>query len=147
MDSVAVLKACIPARVALVKLKQSGALSLNQGLLINLLLLLEVKDSSEIENIITTSYKQFQHAQEDSQADPATKEAFCYHTALFEGFMQREQQPLCTNTAIEVCSTLKGTQMDARKVQALLLLMFLQITGAVRLFTRHLWVKSKSVIC
>ena len=116
VDSVAVLKACIPARAALAELKQAGALLPNQGLLINLLPLLEAKDSSEIENIITTSDKLFQHAQEDSQADPATKEALRYRTALYEGFMQLKQRPLCTNTAIEVCSTLKGTQMDVRKV-------------------------------
>jgi Fic family protein len=116
VDSVAVLKACIPARAALAELKQAGVLLPNQGLLINLLPLLEAKDSSEIENIITTSDKLFQHAQEDSQADPATKEALRYRTALYEGFMRLEKRPLCTNTAIEVCSTLKGTQMDVRKV-------------------------------
>jgi Fic family protein len=116
VDSVAVLKACIPARAALAELKQVGALLPNQGLLINLLPLLEAKDSSEIENIITTSDKLFQHAQEDSQADPATKEALRYRTALYEGFTRLKQRPLCTNTAIEVCSTLKGTQMDVRKV-------------------------------
>ena len=115
-DSVAVLKACIPARAALAELKQAGALLPNQGLLINLLPLLEAKDSSEIENIITTSDKLFQHAQEDSQADPATKEALRYRTALYEGFTRLKQRPLCTSTAIEVCSTLKGTQMDVRKV-------------------------------
>ena len=116
VDSVAVLKACIPARAALAELKQAGALLPNQGLLINLLPLLEAKDSSEIENILTTSDKLFQHAQEDSQADPATKEALRYRTALYEGFTRLKHRPLCTNTAIEICSTLKGTQMDVRKV-------------------------------
>ena len=53
---------------------------------------------------------------EDSQADPATKEALRYRTALYEGFTRLKQRPLCTSTAIEVCSTLKGTQMDVRKV-------------------------------
>ncbi|GLR71550.1 protein adenylyltransferase Fic [Agaribacter marinus] len=115
-ESVAVLKACIPARAALAELKQAGALLPNQRLLINLLPLLEAKDSSEIENIITTSDKLFQHAQEDSQADAVTKEALRYRTALYEGFTQLKCRPLCTSTAIEVCSTLKGTQMDVRKV-------------------------------
>jgi len=116
MDSVAVLKACIPARAALAELKQAGALLPNQDMLVNLLPLLEAKDSSEIENILTTSDKLFQHAQEDSQADPATKEALRYRTALYEGFIRLKERPLCTGTAIEVCSTLKGTQMDVRKV-------------------------------
>jgi Fic family protein len=116
IDSVAILKACIPARAALAELKQAGELLPNQGLLINLLPLLEAKDSSEIENILTTSDKLFQHAQEDSQADPATKEALRYRTALYQGFVQLKQRLLCTNTAIEICSTLKGVRMDVRKV-------------------------------
>ena len=51
LDSAPILKACIPARAALAGLKQAGQLLPNQGLLINLLPLLEAKDSSEIENI------------------------------------------------------------------------------------------------
>jgi hypothetical protein len=53
--------------------------------------LLEAKHSSEIENIITTSDKLFQHAQQDSQADPATKEALRYRTALYDGFMRLKE--------------------------------------------------------
>lgn len=83
-NSVVVLKACIPARAALSELKQAGALSPNQGLLINLLPMLEAKDSSEIENILTTSDKLFQYSEEYSQADLATKEALRYRTALNE---------------------------------------------------------------
>lgn len=115
-ESIAVLKACIPARAALAELKQAGELLPNQGLLVNLLPLLEAKDSSEIENIVTTTDKLFQHAQEDSLADHATKEALRYRTALYEGFVHLRKRPLCTNTAIEVCSTLKDTPMDVRKV-------------------------------
>jgi Fic family protein len=116
VESVAILKACIPARAALAELKQAGELLPNQGLLINLLPLLEAKDSSEIENIVTTSDKLFQYAQEESAADPATNEALRYRTALYEGFSQLKQKPLCTNTAVDVCSTIKGTRMDIRKI-------------------------------
>lgn len=116
VDNISILKACIPARAALAELKQAGDLLPNQGLLINLLPLLEAKDSSEIENIVTTSDKLFQYAQEDSNADHATKEALRYRTALYQGYKQLEQRPLCTNTAVEICSTIKSTQMDIRKV-------------------------------
>lgn len=116
IESIRILKACIPARAALAELQQAGNLLQNQGLLINLLPLLEAKDSSEIENIVTTTDKLFQYAQEDSQADPATKEALRYRTALNEGVNHLRRRPLCTNTAIEVCSTLKDTVMDIRKV-------------------------------
>jgi Fic family protein len=115
-ENVAVLKACIPARAALAELKKAGELLPNQGLLINLLPLLEAQGSSEIENIVTTTDKLFQYAQDDSQADPMTKEALRYRTALRQGFEELERRPLCTNTAVEICSTIKSVQMDIRKV-------------------------------
>jgi len=116
LNSVAILRACIPARAALAELKQAGQLLPNQGLLINLLLLLEAKDSSEIENIVTTTDKLFQYASEGSLADPMTKEALRYRTALNTGYQELETKSLCTNTASEICSTIKGMQMDVRKV-------------------------------
>jgi len=115
-ESKAVLKACISARAALAELKQAGELLPNQGLLINLLPLLEAQGSSEIENIVTTTDKLFRFAQEDSQADPMTKEALRYRTALRSGYEQLIDRPLCTNTALEICSTIKSVQMDVRKV-------------------------------
>ncbi|MDT3320246.1 adenosine monophosphate-protein transferase Fic [Shewanella sp. SP1S2-4] len=115
-ETLPILKACIPARAALAELKQAGELLPNQGLLINLLPLLEAQGSSEIENIVTTTDKLFQYAQEDSQADPMTKEALRYRTALYQGFTQLSNRPLCVTTALEICSTIKSVQMDVRKV-------------------------------
>ena len=116
MEAVPILKACISARAALAELKQAGELLPNQTLLINLVPLLEAKDSSEIENIVTTMDRLFQFAQEEGAADPATKEALRYRTALYQGFRQLDQRPLCVTTATEVCSTLKGQEMDLRKI-------------------------------
>lgn len=115
-ETLAVLKACIPARAALAELKQAGLLIPNQTLLINLLPLLEARDSSEIEDIVTTTDKLFRYSQESQSADPATKEALRYRTGLYEGFLQLQDKPLCTNTAVEICSTLKGVAMDVRRV-------------------------------
>ncbi len=116
LETRAVLKVCISARAALAELKQAGELIPNQSMLINLLPLLEAKDSSEIENIVTTTDLLFQYAQENNGADHATKEALRYRTALYQGFVQLERKPLCSTTAIEVCSTLKHAEMDVRKV-------------------------------
>ncbi|MCU5771633.1 Fic family protein [Erwiniaceae bacterium BAC15a-03b] len=116
LESVIVLKACIKARAALAELKQAGELLPDQGLLINLIPLLEAKDSSEIENIVTTSDKLFQFSQEESQADPATKEALRYRTALYDGFKNLYERPLCTSTAVKICRTLKNAEMDIRRV-------------------------------
>jgi Fic family protein len=116
LETNTVLKACISARAALAELKQAGELLPNQGLLINTLPLLEAKDSSEIENIVTTTDKLFQFANEHSLADPATKEALRYRTALYEGFASLKSKPLSTATAVAVCSTIKGCTMDIRRV-------------------------------
>ena len=84
IETIPVLKACISARAALAELKQAGELLPNQDLLINLLPLLEAKDSSEIENIVTTMDKLFQFAQEDSAADAATSILQrCWRSAAF----------------------------------------------------------------
>ncbi|KIH77510.1 Fic family protein [Geoalkalibacter ferrihydriticus] len=111
-----ILKACIAARAALAELKQAGELLPDQGLLINLLPMLEAKDSSEIENILTTTDKLFRHAQRESEADAATREALRYRTALYQGFRQLRDRPLSTATAIEVCSTLKNQAMELRRL-------------------------------
>ena len=129
LESAGILKACIPARAALAELKQVGELLPNQGLLINLIPLLEAKDSSEIENIVTTSDKLFEYAENEEQADPATKEALRYRTALFNGFQSLEDRPLCVTTALEVCSTIKGTDMNIRRVPGITLAN--QVTGDV----------------
>jgi len=117
LESHAVLKACITARAALAELKQAAELIPNQTMLINTIPLLEAKDSSEIENIVTTTDKLFQHAQTDGhgQADPATKEALRYRSALHLGFRSLKERPLCTATAVEICRTLKAVEMDIRK--------------------------------
>lgn len=116
LETKKVLKACILARSALSALKQAGELLPNQNLLINALPLLEAKDSSEIENIVTTTDLLFQYAQDDERADLATKETLRYRAALFDGYLKIKDRPLCVNTAIDVCSTIKNKQMNIRKV-------------------------------
>jgi Fic family protein len=68
-----VLKQCVLARQALAALKQAAELIPNQTMLINTIPLLEAKDSSEIENIVTAAVRLFQFAQgADGGADAAT---------------------------------------------------------------------------
>jgi Fic family protein len=116
LETKAVLKQCIKSNSALAELKQAAALIPNQGMLINTLPLLEARASSEIENIVTTADKLFQHIQADERADPATKEALRYRQALFEGYQSLKKRPLSTRTAEAVCSKIKGREMAVRKV-------------------------------
>lgn len=116
IETVIVLKACIPARTALAELKRAGELLPDQGLLINLLPLLEARASTEIENIVTTNDKLFQYAGDVEHADPATKEALRYRTALRHGVEALSQRPLCGSSAEQLCSILKGVRMSVRSI-------------------------------
>jgi Fic family protein len=111
-----VLKACIEARAALAELKAVGGLIPDQSVLINTIPVLEARASSEIENIVTTADRLFQFAglKNESGADPATKEALRYRTALHEGFPLLKTRPLSTATAVRVCRTIKGVELDIR---------------------------------
>src|SRR5437667_10444589 len=108
IETQAVLRACIAARTALAELKVSGQLIPNQSILINTIPLLEAQASSAIENIVTTTDRLFRFANEEGlnggTADPATKEALRYRTALHTGFRSLGNRPLCTSTAFQVDS-------------------------------------------
>ena len=97
VETKAVLKKCITARAALAELKQASDLIPDARMLVNTLPLLEAQASSEIENIITTTDSLFEYASLlNNRADPATKEALRYRTALREGFEHLQQRPIYT---------------------------------------------------
>jgi Fic family protein len=116
LETKPVLKQCIEARAALAELKQAAELIPNQSMLINTLPLLEAQASSEIENIVTTTDKLFQFQNFDENADPATREALRHSSALLEGYAALKQHPLNTRTGEQVCTRIKGVDMQIRRV-------------------------------
>jgi Fic family protein len=116
LETIPVLKACIAARAALAELKAVGGLIPDQAVLINSIPLLEAQASSEIENIVTTRDRLFRFAGPGraAGADPATKEALRYRTALAEGFRRLSTRPLTTVSAVEICRAIKGVDIDVR---------------------------------
>ena len=117
LETEAILKLCIESRVRLEQLRQLGQRVPNQAVLIHMLSILEAEASSAIENIVTTAYKLFQFATvSDRLADPATKEALRYRTALRRGFELLRAYPVSTRVAVEVCRTLRNVEVDVRKV-------------------------------
>jgi Fic family protein len=116
LETKPVLKQCITARAALAELKQAAELLPNPAMLINTLPLLEAQASSEIENIVTTADKLFQHLQADAGADPATREALRYRHALLEGVEELKTRPLTTRIAESICTQIKGADMSVRRV-------------------------------
>ena len=110
-----ILKSCIKARVALAELKQAAELIPNSAVLVNALPLLEARASSEIENIVTTTDKLFEFADvAEDKADAATKEALRYRSALYEGTKMVQRRMLTVDMAIQICSTIKGMELDIR---------------------------------
>ncbi len=115
IETTDILKRCIRARVALAELKQAAELIPNSAVLVNALPLLEAQASSEIENIVTTTDKLFEFADiAEDRADAATKEALRYRTALYEGTKMVQRGMLTTDMAIQICSTVKGMELDIR---------------------------------
>ena len=96
-DAPTILKRLASSSRALAELKGIAASIPNQGILINTLGLQEAKDSSEIENIVTTTDELFRHLGDDANADPATRETLRYRTALHVGFEMINERGLTTD--------------------------------------------------
>lgn len=101
LEGVAVLKKLASAHRYLAELKGICRSIPNQGILINTLSLQEAKDSSEIENIITTHDELFRASLSYSgENSPAIKEVQNYSSALHCGFELISQHQMLTNNHI-----------------------------------------------
>ncbi len=110
-----VLKACIGARAALAELRLAGQLLPDQSVLISAIPVLEAKDSSAIENIVTTNDALFREASlADGGNDAAAKEALRYRAALYHGFAELKERPLTARSAIDICRVITGIDLDIR---------------------------------
>ncbi len=116
LETKPVLKLCAEARAAIEGLRMAGKLIPDQSVLINTIALLEAKDSSEIENIVTTNDALFREASlPDISASPETKEAARYRSALNAGANSLKERPITTRTAVDICSAIMGVEMDVRE--------------------------------
>jgi len=96
-----ILKKLAAASRRLAELKGVAASIPNQGILINTLGLQEAKDSSAIENIVTTHDELFRDAAfPEDASSPATKEVAHYSLALRIGFADVRETGLLTNNHI-----------------------------------------------
>lgn len=117
-DQPVLLKKLASASRQLAELKGIAASIPNQGILINTLGLQEAKDSSEIENIVTTHDELFKDdlAAEEA-ASPAGKEVLRYRQALRVGFEQVQTTRLLTaNHIAEIQAELERNNAGFRKL-------------------------------
>lgn len=113
-----ILKQVVASGRQLAELKGIAASIPNQAILINTLGLQEAKDSSEIENIVTTHDELFQQATLQSETGSlAAKEVARYRQALRVGFDSVLRSGLLTNKQIlQLQATLVDNSAGFRKV-------------------------------
>jgi Fic family protein len=113
-----VLKGLAKASRQLAELKGVAASMPNQGILISTLGLQEAKDSSAIENIVTTHDELFRDAAfPDSGGSAATKEVARYRQALRIGFEAVVETGLLTNNhVLRIQSELEKNNAGLRKL-------------------------------
>jgi Fic family protein len=87
-------------------------------LLINTIILQESKDSSAIENIVTTQDELYKAATEEGTTNHAAKEVLSYREALYVGLkkMQLQKNLLLTSTMVEVVQTIKQNNSGIRNI-------------------------------
>lgn len=116
-DTPVILKQLVAAHRALAEFKGVAASMPNQNILLSTLGLQEAKDSSEIENIVTTHDELFREVLKDSTTSPATKEVARYNHALRVGFDAVKKSQLLTNNHIlDIQAELEKNRAGFRKV-------------------------------
>ena len=117
-ESPEILKKLALSSRRLAELKGIAGSIPNQSILLNTLGLQEAKDSSEIENIITTHDELFKDdVLPDAFSNPAAKEVLRYRQALRIGFDQIKQSGLLTsNHIIQIQAELEQNNAGFRKL-------------------------------
>jgi Fic family protein len=118
VETLEVMKATVEANRLLGELKGYCQTLPNPNLLLNTIVLQESKNSSAIENIVTTQDELYKAAisPEDKLTDAAAKEVLLYRQAIYFGLEQMEKTGLITtNLLVGIMQKLKGTQAGIRK--------------------------------
>lgn len=131
LETKIVLKKLAGAHRALAELKGVALTIPRQEILINTLVLQEAKDSSEVENIVTTHDELYKSSLGfEKYISPATKEVQNYIAAIKRGFfIVSKQKVLSTNNIIEIQEILEKNKAGLRKIPGTNLKN--QITGEV----------------
>lgn len=118
LETRSVLKKTAEAHRYLAELKGIAASIPNEAILINTLVLQEAKDSSEIENIVTTHDELYRTGLLTENSDnPAAKEVQNYALALKHGFnLVRHSKIIRLSDILEIQQTIEGNNAGLRKL-------------------------------
>ena len=116
IETTKVLKKAISANRALAKLNGVAKIIPNQNILINSLVLQEAKDSSEIENIITTHDELFRAGLDIASVTNETKEVQHYKEALLKGYaLVQESGLLLKRDIVDIQQELEQNDAGVRR--------------------------------
>ena len=117
LETKQVLKRLAGAHRALAELKGFADTMPNKNILINAVTINEAKDSSEIENIITTHDELFKAMSQPNYQNPAAKEVVNYRTALWKGYEAiKNTQILTINMMVEIQQNIENNRAGIRKL-------------------------------
>ena len=117
LETKQVLKHLAGAHRALAELKGFAGTMPNKNILINAVTINEAKDSSEIENIITTHDELFKAMSQPNYQNPAAKEVVNYRTALWKGYEAiKDTQILTSNMMVEIQQNIEKNRAGIRKL-------------------------------
>ena len=117
LETKRVLKRLASAHRALAELKGFADTMPNKNILINAITINEAKDSSEIENIITTHDELFKAMSQTNYSNPAAKEVVDYRTALWQGYEAiKDNQMLTINMIISIQQYIEENRAGVRKL-------------------------------
>lgn len=122
LETKRVLKQLARSHRALAELKGFAGMIPNKNILINAVTINEAKDSSEIENIITTHDELFKAMSQENYNNPAAKEVVNYRTALWHGYgLVKDKQILTTNMIVEIQQLIEKNRAGIRKLPGTIL--------------------------
>ena len=116
-ESPKLFKQLIKTHKILAELKGYSEKLPNKSIILNSIVLQEAKDSSEIENIVTTHDKLYEAlAMKELKTDAQTKEVLDYKKALFKGFdLIQEKGVLTSNILIKIQEEIEEKKPGIRR--------------------------------
>ena len=111
-----ILEALNEASRSLAELKGFANSISNQHILINAITINEAKDSSEIENIVTTHDSIYKVLIESGYKDESAKEVVDYRSAIWRGYeIIKEKEFISTNVLVELQGMIEHNKAGVRK--------------------------------
>ena len=116
LETKEILKQVNLANKALAELKGVAHTIPNEGVLINSLVIQEAKESSEVENIVTTHDSIYKVLTESGYKDESAKEVVDYRSAIWRGFEKKKEKGfISTNVLVELQGMIEHNKAGVRK--------------------------------